>query len=186
LNQLTLKCIRWLWLAIILVCVGIYFLNPYLFTKEAIASFISKYHDYGIIVYFLIHVLRGLVLLPSTPLIFAGILLFPLDLFMVLSISLIGILSSSLLIYFFSDKLGFSTIFSRKPNKIAQIKEKLNGKYGPLYIIGWAFFPLVPTDLICYVSGALKIKVSVFIFSIFLGELLLCSLYIFGGSYLIS
>ncbi|NAS31064.1 hypothetical protein GTQ40_08795 [Flavobacteriaceae bacterium R38] len=161
-------------------------LNPTVFSKEAIADFIMKYHDYGILVYLLIHIFRGFVLLPSTPLIFAGVLLFPSDLFTVLVISLVGIISSSLLIYFFSDKLGFSAIFSKKSNKINLIKEKLNGKYGVFYIMGWAFFPFVPTDLICYVAGALKIKVTTFIFSIFLGELLLCSIYIYGSSYLIS
>ena len=170
----------------VIVCVVIYFLNPSVFSKETIASLISKYHNYGIFIYLLLHIFRGFVLLPSTPLIFAGVLLFPSNLFMVLMISLLGILVSSLLIYFFSDKLGFSIIFSKKSSKIGLIKEKLNGKYGFMYIIGWAFFPFVPTDLICYASGALKIKVSTFIFSIFMGELLLCSIYIYGSSYLIS
>ncbi|NER14379.1 hypothetical protein GWK08_13075 [Leptobacterium flavescens] len=185
-NQLILKYARLLWIAAIVICIGIYLYNPSSFSKEAIADYISGYEHYGLLVYLTIHILRGFVLLPSTPLIFAGVLLFPSEPLQVLTISLIGIGSSSLLIYFFSDKLGFSAIFSKKSKKIALIEEKLNGKYGFAYIIGWAFFPLVPTDLICYVAGALKIKVSVFIFSILLGELILCALYIYGGSYLIN
>lgn len=175
-----------LWIVLVIGCIIVYLLNPSFFSRHAIATFIGKYHGYGILVYLGIHILRGFVLLPSTPLIFAGVLLFPEKPLMVLMISLIGILSSSLLIYFFSDKLGFSAIFSKKSEKIKIIKEKLNGKYGYVYIMSWAFFPFVPTDLICYVSGALKIKISTFVLSILAGELILCAIYIYGCSYLIS
>ena len=170
----------------VVICLVFYFLNPTVFSKEAIAKFISNYSSYSWAVFLVIHIVRGFVLLPSTPLIFAGVILFPTNLLGVLIISLVGILFSSLLIYFFSDKLGFSTIFKRRNNKLGIIEKKLSGKNGYLYIMMWSFIPVVPTDLICYVSGALKIKIQVFMLSIFLGELALCSIYIYGSAFFIN
>ena len=178
--------LKWGWILTISICLVYYFLNPYAFSKENIVAFVSKYNSFMWTVYFLLHVFRGFVLLPSTPLIFAGILLFPDSPFLVLSISLIGIVFASLLIYFFSDKLGFSSFFNKKTAKINKIEKHLSGKYGYLYIMLWSFIRIVPTDLICYVSGALKIKISTFLISIFIGELILCSIYIYGGLSLLS
>lgn len=177
-----LKFIRYLWVFLIAICLISYFLNPDLFSRTAIANYISEY-DYAILIYLSIHIIRGFFLLPSTPLVFAGIIAFPSQLFLVLMISLFGILCSSLLIYFFSDKLGFSQFLSKHTRKTAYLKHKLNGKHGFIYIIGWAFFPFVPTDLICYLAGALKINLAVFLISIFIGELVLCSIYIYGCTY---
>ena len=100
--------------------------------------------------------------------------------------SLIGILGSSLLIYYFSDKLGFSSFFESESKNIKLIKEKLASKHGFYYILFWSFFPIVPTDIICYVSGALRIKLPVFISALLIGELILCSVYIFGASFFIN
>ena len=48
-------------------------------------------------------------------------------------------------------------------------------------IIGWSFFPLVPTDLICYVCGVLRVNFVKFIVSVTLGEGAICAVYIYGG-----
>lgn len=180
------EILKWLWISIIAITVIAYILNPSFFSNNTIAAFITKFSGYAWSIYFLIHILRGFVLLPSTPLIFAGIILFPNDLIWVLIVSLIGILASSLLIFYCSDKLGFSKLFKSKTSKLKVIEEKLSGKHSFYYILGWAFLPIVPTDLICYVSGALKVKLPIFISSIFLGELVLCSIYIFGASAFIN
>ena len=183
-NQSLLKLIRYLWVILIAICLISYLFNPNLFSRIVIADYISQY-DYAILIYLGIHIIRGFFLLPSTPLIFAGIIAFPSQPFTVLMISLFGILCSSLLIYFFSDKLGFSHFLSKHSRKATYLKQKLNGKYGFVYITGWAFFPFVPTDLICYLSGALKVNLAAFLISIFIGELVLCSIYIYGCAYLL-
>lgn len=180
------EILKWLWISVIAITITVYVFNPSLFSNDTIAVFITNFSGYAWGTYFLIHLLRGFVLLPSTPLIFAGIILFPNQLFWVLIVSLVGILSSSLLIYYCSDKLGFSNLFNKKKAKLRVIEEKLSGKKGFYYILLWAFLPIVPTDLICYVSGALKVKLPVFVSSIFLGELVLCSIYIFGASTFIN
>ncbi len=182
----TQKVLKWSWISLIAVCVTVYVIDSSIFTNETVAAFISKFSGYAWTVYFLIHLLRGFVLLPSTPLVFAGVILFPEHLIWVLIVSLLGIIGSSLLIYFFSDKLGFSSFFDSESRKLKVVKERLSGKNGFIYIILWSFIPIVPTDVICYVSGALRIKLSVFIISLLLGELVLCSIYIFGTSYFIN
>ncbi len=178
--------IKYVWIGLVAICLLIYFIHPDLFTKEKIASFVGQFHKYAWMAYFLTHIVRGFILLPSTPLIFAGVLLFPNNLIWVLIISIIGILASSLLIYFFSNTLGFSKVFKRDNTKYNLIENRLLGKNGYLYIILWSFIPVVPTDLICYLSGALKIKIPVFIASILVGELVLCSIYIFGSAFIIN
>jgi len=181
-NKRTQQVLKVIWISCILICVVAYLLDPSIFSNNSLAAFISEFSGYAWGTYFLIHVLRGFVLLPSTPLIFAGVILFPNHLVWVLIVSLIGILSSSLLIYYCSDKLGFSKFFKKRNDKFKLVEEKLSGKRGFFYILLWSFLPIVPTDLICYVSGALRVKLPVFISSLFLGELVLCSIYIFGTS----
>jgi uncharacterized membrane protein YdjX (TVP38/TMEM64 family) len=90
------------------------------------------------------------------------------------------------MIYYCSDKLGFSSLFNINNKKLKLIEEKLLSKNGFFYILIWSFLPIVPTDAICYVSGALRIKLSVFISALLIGELILCSIYIFGASMFIN
>ncbi len=138
------------------------------------------------IAYLLFSALRGLTLLPSTPLVIAGTLLFPEQPFLVLVVSIVGIVFSSTMIYFFSELLGFDEYFaSHKPELTARIREKLEHPLGFLFVAGWAFFPFVPTDLVCYLAGTMRMNYWKFIAAIFAGELVLCFCYIFfGGSLL--
>ena len=53
-------------------------------------------------------------------------------------------------------------------------------------VIGWSFFPLAQTDLICYVYGSLRIDVRKLLAGILLGEGIICALYIFLGRQLLS
>jgi len=53
-------------------------------------------------------------------------------------------------------------------------------------VIGWSFFPLAPTDLICYVCGSLGVGVPKMLLGILVGEGIICALYIFLGRQLLS
>lgn len=176
---------RRFWIVIIIGFIVYNFIFPETFSRENIAVHIQRFGNYGLLIFFLCHLVRGFVMLPSTALIFAGVFLFPDKLFLVLLLSVIGILISSMVVYFFSDKLGFSKLFDKNTKTTNLVKKKLSGKYGSLFIIFWAFFPLVPTDLICYIAGAIKIKPIIFAISIFIGELILCSIYVYGSAYFI-
>jgi len=117
--------------------------------------------------------------MPNTPLVLAGTLLFPEKLLMVFFISMGGILFSSAVIYYFSNYMGFDDFFETKyPGKIKTIREKMNKPGGVFFVVVWAFFPLVPTDAVCYVAGSVNMNIVKFLFAVFSGELVLVSFYI--------
>jgi uncharacterized membrane protein YdjX (TVP38/TMEM64 family) len=175
-----------LWLAIVVAGVGSYLYAPQAFTAENIAAFMLRFLGLIWVAYFLFSAFRGFTLLPSTPLVLAGTILFPDQPFAVLLVSMTGILLSSTMIYHFSEFLGFDEYFeSHKPEMTKKIKQKLEHPLGFLFVVAWAFFPFVPTDLVCYLAGTTRMRFWKFIIAVGLGELILCTFYIFfGGSLL--
>lgn len=183
--------IRWLsisiWLVIAITCLAYFLYDPSKFTASSISDLLLRFENGIILIYFALSVLRGFTLLPSTPLVVAGTLIFSSQPFLVLAISLIGIILSSTMIYYFSDLLGFTDYFKRKkPQTVERIKRKLEHPLGSVFVALWAFFPFVPTDLVCYVAGITRMNFAKFIVSIAIGEAILCSAYIFGGKSLVD
>ena len=174
-----------IWAAVLILSIGSYLYNPRGFTAEGIAAFFERFETGILLAYAAFSILRGFTLLPSTPLVIAGTLLFPQQPWLVLFISITGILISSTLIYFCSDLLGFTDYFQKKYFKVTErIRRRLETPAGVMFVFLWAFFPLVPTDAVCYVAGTAKMVFAKFILAIFLGELVLCSSYIFLGGYI--
>ena len=170
------------WITVIAGGIGAYITHPQAFSAETIAEFLQRFQGEVWLVYLVLSALRGLALLPSTPLVIAGTLLFPGQPVAVLAVSIIGILISSSMIYFFSEYLGFRKFFeSHKPELTHKLKSKLEHPFGFLFVALWAFFPLVPTDLVCYLAGTTKMNYLKFILAVFTGEMVLCSVYIFLG-----
>ena len=86
---------------------------------------------------------------------------------------------------YFSDLLKLSnTIEKIYPQH--KLKQKMESKYGLLFVFFWSFFPIVPTDAVCYAAGASKMNFLRFILAVFLGELIICSFYVFTGSSIIN
>jgi uncharacterized membrane protein YdjX (TVP38/TMEM64 family) len=175
------------WISAIVACLTAYFVNPAAVTPENIALFLSRFQGEIWLIYILISTLRGLTLLPSTPLVIAGTILFPSQPFTVLAVSVMGILLSSSMIYFFSDRLGFRHFFEgHGAAKLHKMKSRLEHRTGVVFVALWAFFPFVPTDLVCYAAGIVRMHFAKFIAAIFAGEFLLCSIYIFLGNTLLT
>lgn len=172
------------WLAVLIAGLLAFFIYPQEFTGQRIAMFLERFHGWIWLVYFAMSALRGFTLLPSTPLVIAGTLLFPTQPYAVLGVSLAAILLSSTMIYFFSEYLGFAEYFeSHKPQLTHKIKARLEHPLGMVFVAAWAFFPLVPTDLVCYLAGTTKMNYAKFISAVIVGEALLCSFYIFTAGY---
>ena len=55
-----------------------------------------------------------------------------------------------------------------------------------LIVIAWSFFPLVPTDVICYVAGIVKMPYRYLILGVLIGEVVLIYLYVFYGTGLVE
>ncbi len=175
------------WLCIILGGIIAYFVWPEAFTPGNIAGVLEEFRREALVVYGVVSVLRGFTLLPSTPLVIAGTIAFPEQPWVVLGVSLFGIVVSSSAIYWLADVLGIAEYFeTRKPLHVAKIRRRLEHPTGILFVILWAFFPAVPTDAVCYVAGSIRMHFPKFIAAIFIGELILCSIYIFSGSFLLN
>lgn len=180
----------YIWISILIIGLSSYFLYPQFFTETHITNFLKSFNHYILPAYIIIFILRSFTLIPNTPFVIAGTLLFPESPFLILLISVFCIMLSSFIIYNFSEFLGFDKFFQNKyPDKIEKVKNKLNNRNGIIFIILWSFLPFAPTDLICYAAGILRIRISIFLLGIFLGELPICYFYIYSlkqGMYIFS
>lgn len=129
--------------------------------------------------YLLFGMLRGITLIPIISLIAPGLLFIPPVPLYILTMT--GIMVSSTTIYFFSDYLRLDSYFEKKyPAQISKLRSELR-KNELWIVIGWSFFPFTPTDIICYVCGALRLDFWKFFAGVLLGEGSMCTLYIFFG-----
>jgi uncharacterized membrane protein YdjX (TVP38/TMEM64 family) len=174
------------WAAVIIFAAAFYFSDQARFNASNIALYIRSFETELWIVFLVLSALRGFTLLPSTPLVIAGTLLFPEQPWLVLGVSMSGIFISSSLIYFCSEALGFTEYFERKKqNAIDRIRRRLEHPLGLAFVALWSFFPFVPTDAVCYVAGTVRVNFPKFIIAVLFGELILCSIYVFSGSFLL-
>jgi uncharacterized membrane protein YdjX (TVP38/TMEM64 family) len=162
-----------IWFAIFLIK------NPEYSDTRLLAEKIASYGYWGIGIYSVIFFFRWLILVPSTPLILIGLILFPDSPLAVFVISMTGILFSSAMIYGFSDMLGLDDYFAShvKSEKI----KKWIAKYGFFAIMFWSFFLVLPTDLICYIAGAVRYRFWRFLLAVALWEWLIIGIFIFTG-----
>lgn len=178
------KLAFYLWSLLITGGVTAYLLFPDGINILFLENLSKDYYYVALSIYFLLLSARGLTMVPSTPLLFAGVLIFdPLELFVV---NMAGILSSSTIVYYFSKFLGFDSYFETKHGKyVRKIRQDLTDKELPV-IVGWSFFPLVPTDLIVYLGSSLKIPVLKCLLGVFVGESVLNAFYIFSTTLILK
>lgn len=177
-----IKHFNTLWLALVALLLLLLALNPALVSRESIAGFLSQLGTSALIVYILLTLTRALVMLPSTPFILAGAISFPQMPVAVFFISYLGVVVGTLLIYSFPSFGNYDEYLEAKyPSKIGAIKEKMQGPYSFWIVIGWSFFPLVPTDLISYVAGIAKMSYTKLLAAVVIGELPIVTFYVFAG-----
>jgi uncharacterized membrane protein YdjX (TVP38/TMEM64 family) len=178
------KRVKWTlfiaWIGLILTAMIFYFLHQDNFTPRKIAILLNQYQTTLLLIYFIISMIRGIFLIPSTPFVFAGILLFPDQLFLVFFISLIGVTFSGAFIYQFAHYLEFDRLISKKQKQLVKIKNGIN-RYGFWIVLVWSFFPIVPTDLICYIASITRMHFWKYLSALFLGEAVLIALYVWFG-----
>ena len=167
-----------IWIGVVCILLLIYFFNKELFDISFLKEFTDENYLMVIVISLVILTFIGLTFIPSTPFAIAGVLLFPP--FEAYIINLIGIVTSSLIVYYFTQYLRLNRwIESKYPDQIVKIKKALKRKEMPI-IAGWSFFPVVPTDLIIYVSSTLSIPYWKCVIGILIGEGTLNALYIFS------
>lgn len=156
--------------------------NPTVVSRESISGLLGQLGTSALIFYILLSLTRALIMMPSTPFILAGAISFPEMPVLVFVISYIGIVVGTLLIYSFPAFGNYDEYLeARYPRQIGVIKEKMQGRHSFMIVIGWSFFPLVPTDLICYVAGIAKMSYKKLVAAVVIGELPIVTFYVFAG-----
>jgi uncharacterized membrane protein YdjX (TVP38/TMEM64 family) len=168
-----------IWIAIVAGSLFLYFFRRDVIQDELRNAF-SVSLVLASLVYLLLGAVRAFTLIPSTYLVIAALPFLPPLLLFVLT--LIGILISSAIIYLFSESLRLQERFEQGKHqaRVTRLRAVLEKHELPI-IIGWSFFPLAPTDLICYLCGVLRINFPKFLLGILLGEGTICAIYIFAG-----
>jgi len=179
------KKLRYLWGILVVVALLFYFISPELFTAQALVQTLGDNATSILIFYIIISSLRALLLLPSTIFVLLGVALYPSEPYFVLAISMLGVMIGATLVYYSSLFLTPIALLGKGADKIEMVEQKMK-KYGFWIVLFWSFFPAVPTDLICFVSGSTKYSYWKFFTAVFIGELILVSVYVFTGSELIS
>jgi uncharacterized membrane protein YdjX (TVP38/TMEM64 family) len=176
------KIIYGFWAVCVLSLVVLFIGKPEVFEPANLQLYFEQFSSGILIIYILISIFRGIFLLPSTPFVLLGVLLFKDDPWLVFTISMIGIIITTIALYYFSDLLGFSKKLSSKyPEKMEKWKQRLNSPMSTLIVMAWSFFPLVPTDLICYVAGIVKMPFRFLLLGVIIGEAVLVYIYVFVG-----
>jgi uncharacterized membrane protein YdjX (TVP38/TMEM64 family) len=130
--------------------------------------------------YFLLLSVLGLAFIPSTPFAIAGVFLF--DPTLAYFINLVGIITSSTIVYHFAGFLGLRSAFeTRYPHQLEKVRGALANKELPI-IVGWSFFPVVPTDLVIYVASTVEIPLWKCLLGVLIGEGTLNGFYLLSVS----
>ena len=180
------KILRFIWLFIALISVVHYCLFPEKYTAASLVGFFQANSIAIFTTYLVLSLVRSVFFLPSTIFVLMGVVLYPEEPFLVLTISMFGILLGATWIYMAAGILKVEQLFSQKAQHKFKKAESGMNKYGFWIVLGWSFFPAVPTDLICYVAGYSKMNFFKFMLALFLGEIVLVSLYIWTGKSLIE
>ena len=177
------KYIYIIWIFFILGALYLNFFQPVFFQNQLKSAFgLSAFFGYAL--FLILGSLRGFTLIPLTYIIILGVLFFnPVPLFI---LTIAGMLISSISIYYFSEFMHLDSFFEKKyPKQITQLKTAFSKNELPIIII-WSAAPFLPTDLICYLAGSLRIDLRKFVFGILIGEGFTSGLYIFFGHQLTS
>lgn len=180
------KFVQYFWLSLIVALLVTYLIRPELFSLERIGQWIQEQDQFAKTIYIVIVLIRSAFFIPSTYPLLLGLLLFPNELVFLLIVNMLGIMGGASLLYFAARFFTPEDFFSEKRLKsLPKIKEKIN-KHGFTIVLLWSFFPLVPTDLICFVAGATNMKYLKFATAVFIGEVVLVSVYLYTGKELMD
>ena len=181
---MTKNHLLYLWLLLAFIIMGSYLVNPELFQPANIRQIFSGNLFLAAVIYLVLGTLRGLTLVPLTPLVLAGVLVFPPVILFI--INAVAIVTSSTIVYYWGCYLGFDQYFAQKyPEQLDRLSRSLRKKELLVSTL-WSFFPLVPTDLICYASAVLRVRLWKCLVGVSIGENVICAAYIFGGNMLLT
>lgn len=156
--------------------------RPSLFTPEALAADLRTFGPWAFGAFVVVSLVRGLLMVPSTPIVLAGGALFPAAPGPVIAVSLVGIVATAILLHRFPQVGGFDArLAARHPERMERIRGHLTRPTAQWAVAAWAFFPAVPTDLVCYTAGLVGMPLRRLVTGILLGEVPLVVAYVLLG-----
>ena len=177
-----LKNLNQVWLCLVAIVLVSLLIFPDWLSRDSISELLNNFGTMALIVYIVLSLTRSLLMIPCTPFVLAGAISFPQWPLIVFVISFTGIVLGAFLVYSFPSFGNYDEFLEEKyPAKSAALKEKMQGKYAFAIVAGWSFFPLVPTDVICYVAGIAKMSFKKMVMALLIGEIPLVTTYIFLG-----
>ena len=174
------------WLAATVGLAVLYVRRPELIEPANLVDSLRGAGPLVLLAYVAVSVLRPVTLVPSTVLIVAGTLLFPDRYALVFAVSLASIVASAALIYYFFDFLGLADLFERRHAARVRWLEAQVRARGFWIVAGWSVFPFVPTDVIGYVAGSLRMPLGKYLLGVTVGEIPIVAFYVAGGTWLFS
>lgn len=177
-----IKYVNTVWIIVVALMLGSWLIYPDWLSRGSISGFLNQMGPMALIAYVLLSLTRSLLLIPCTPFVLAGAMSFPQWPLLIFIISLAGVVVGASLVYSFPSFGGYDKLLEKKyPGKIAFLKQKMQSKYAFLFVTGWSFFPLVPTDAVCYVAGMAKMPLRKMLLALIIGEFPLVTAYVLLG-----
>ena len=170
------------WIGLVAGALYLYFFQRE-FVQSELQGALSTSTVVASLLYVLLGSLRALTLVPATFLLLIAMPFFPPTLLILLTLP--GIAISSSICYFFAEALQMDEPFERKyPKQIRTLRSALQ-RYPLSIIVGWSFLLFLPTDLICYVCGSLRINYAKFITGVLIGEGTVYAIYVYLGDWIL-
>ncbi len=164
------------WLVFVAAALTLYFTYGQRFEVEALRGAAFEHRLVVVPLYLLLLSFLGLTFIPSTPFAIAGVFLFSPGVAYLLN--LVGIITSSTIVYHFARFLGFEAVLrQRYPKQLEKSRKALSSKELPI-IAAWSVFPAVPTDLMIYAASTLRVPLWKCLLGVLLGEGVLNGFYI--------
>jgi uncharacterized membrane protein YdjX (TVP38/TMEM64 family) len=172
-----------LWMTLVAFALYAYLAEPELLRRLALA-FADAPPSWAYGAYLFLGCVRGFTLVPATYLVVAGMLVLPpVPLF---GLTLVGIAVSSTAVYYFAESMELDRFFERRyPEHVRRLRNLLVRRELSI-VMAWSFLPVAPTDLVCYVCGALKVDLRTCLLGVTLGEGAICAIYIFLGQHALA
>ena len=168
----------WIWIAVILSLALYLIFNPQLLTVKYLSPLLERYESNIWVAYIGLLVFRCFVLIPPTPFLFLGLVLFPGSSWLIILLTLGSVVLSASFCYFFAKEMGWHLYFQKQyPKQMSKIEFQLNKPKSIFFVMIWAFMPVFPTDLICYVAGVVGMPFRILVTGIVIGQLPMLYIY---------